>query len=108
MPTNRWSPWLLLYGGKVFGDRGYIAKSPMKRLWWQGLHLPLPDQPLLRAIHHQNSLCQFAKLKSGIGSEQSRHRSPINAFVRILSCLAACSLAPAKVNIGTVAIPNPS
>ena len=30
------------------------------------------------------------------------------AFVRILFCLAACSLAQSKVNIGTVAIPNPS
>ena len=31
------------------------------------------------------------KLKSGMGLEHARHRSPINAFVHILSCLAACS-----------------
>ena len=39
-----------------------------------------------------------------MGLEHSRHRSPPNVLVRILSCPAACSLAQTKVNIGTAAI----
>ena len=31
----------------------------------------------------------FNKLKSGMGLEHTRHRSPINALVHIVSCLAA-------------------
>ncbi len=35
-----------------------------------------------------------------MGLEHNRHRSPVNAFVHTLSCLAACSLAQTRVNIG--------
>jgi len=40
------------------------------------------------------------------GKVFTRHRSPIHALVPILSCLAAYPLAQAKVNIGTITIPN--
>ncbi len=30
----------------------------------------------------------LAKLESGMGVEHSRHRSPLNAFVQVLSCRA--------------------
>ena len=48
----------------------------------------------------------FAKLKSGMGLEHTGHRSPLNGFVPILSCLAAYSLAKPKANVSTVAIPH--
>ncbi|KKZ12202.1 MAG: hypothetical protein TE42_05430 [Candidatus Synechococcus spongiarum SP3] len=51
----------------------------------------------------------FGKLKSTMGLEHSRRRSPVNALVPMLSCLAADTLAEAKVNIassGPVPIPN--
>ncbi len=72
----------------------------MKRLWGRILHLPtgirrtmknhllpLPDKLLLRKGSSINAF--FAMLKSGMGLERSRHRSPINAFVHLLSYLAA-------------------
>ncbi len=37
-----------------------------------------------------------------MGLEHSRPRSPINAFVHLFSCLAVYSLAPIKVNMGTI------
>ena len=103
--------------GKIFGDKGYICQSLMKRLWQRGLHLitsirrnmknylmPLLDKLLLRKRSIIETLLD--KLKSGMGLEHTRHRSPINAFVHILSCLAAYSLAEAKGNMATVAIPD--
>ena len=103
--------------GKVFADKGYISKSPMKRLWQRGLHLitgirrnmkndllPLLDRLLLRKRCIIETL--FDKLKLEMGLEHSRHRSPTNALVHILSCLAAYTLAQPKVRMGTVAIPS--
>ena len=66
--------------------------------------MPLLDKLLLRKRSIIETL--FDKLKSGMGLEHTRHRSPIHAFVHILSCLAAYSLAKAKINMGTVAIPD--
>ena len=42
-----------------------------------------------------------------MGVENSRHRSPVNALVHIVSCLAAYTLAQRKVKIGNIPIPNP-
>ncbi len=39
-----------------------------------------------------------------MGVEHSRHRSPLNVFVHILSCLAIYSLDQHKVNMSTVRI----
>ncbi len=63
---------------------------------------------LLDELPRKRSIIEtlLARLNSGMGWEHSRHRSPLNALVRILSCLAAYSLAQPKVNIGTVHIPN--
>ena len=103
--------------GKVFADKGYLSKALLLRLWRQGLHLitgirrnmknylmPLSDKILLRKRFIIETL--FDKLKSGIGLEHTRHRSPINALVHILSCLAAYVLAQPKVNISKIGIPN--
>ena len=66
--------------------------------------LPLLDRLLLRKRCIIETL--FDKLKLEMGLEHSRHRSPTNALVHILSCLAAYTLAQPKVRMGTVAIPS--
>ncbi len=89
----------------------------MKPLWQWSLHLPtggrhtmknllfpLLDKLLLRKPSSIKTL--LAKLKSRMKLERSRHRSPRNVFIWILSCRVAYSLDQPKVNIGTVVIPN--
>ena len=103
--------------GKIFADKGYLSQALLERLWQRGLHLitsirrnmkndlmPLLDKVLLRKRFMIETL--FDKLKSSMGLEYTRHRSPINALVHILSCLAAYTLAQPKVNIGNIGIPN--
>jgi len=41
----------------------------------------------------------FDKLKSQMGIEHSRHRSPTNAFIHLMSCLTAYSLSKNKPKI---------
>ena len=96
--------------GKVFADKGYLSQALLKRLWQRGLHLvtsirrnmknylmPMLDKLLLRKRFIIETL--FNKLKSGMGLEHTRHRSPMNALVHILSCLAAYTLAQPKLGI---------
>ena len=103
--------------GKVFGDKGYISKEMMHQLWQRGLHLitgirrdmknhlmPLMDKLLLHKRFIIETL--FHKLKSHMGLEHTRHRSPSNALVHIFSCLAAYTLAQPKVNMGPVVMPH--
>ena len=103
--------------GKVFADKGYLSKSLLERLWQRGLHLvtgirrnmknylmPMLDKLLLRKRFIIETL--FDKLKSHMSLEHTRHRSPINALVHILSCLAAYTLAQPKLNIGRIVTPG--
>ncbi len=84
--------------GNLLADKGCISKKPFAKLWKQGLHpitgirrnmknclMPIMDKPLLRSRFIVETL--FGKLKSEMGLEHTRHRSPTNAFVHILSCL---------------------
>ncbi len=102
--------------GKLLADKGYISKKLFTRLWQQGLHLltgirknmknylmPLFDKLLLRKRFIIETL--FDKLKSDMGLEHTRHRSPTNAFVHVLSCLAAYMLGKNKVKMTNVAYP---
>ena len=102
--------------GKLLGDKGYISKELFARLWKQGLQLitgirrnmknylmPLLDKILLRKRFIIETL--FDKLKSDMGLEHSRHRSPTNAFVHILSCLAAYSLGKTKIRMTAISCP---
>ena len=108
--------------GKIFADKGYLSQSLLERLWQRGLHLvngigrnmknhlmPLLEKVLLRKRCIIETL--FEVLKSSMGVEHSRQRSPINALVHalvhILSSLAAYTLAQPKVKIGKVPIPGP-
>lgn len=102
--------------GKLLADKGYISKKLFAELWDQGLHLitgirrnmknylmPIWDKVLLRKRFVVETL--FDKLKSDMGLEHTRHRSPTNAFVHILSCLAAYALGKNKVAMKGVAYP---
>ena len=102
--------------GKLLADKGYISRKLFARLWKKGLHLitgirrnmkdylmPIFDKLLLRNRFVVETL--FDKLKSEMGLEHTRHRSPTNAFVHILSCLAAYVLAKQKVKMNGIAYP---
>lgn len=102
--------------GKLLADKGYISKELFARLWKKGLHLitgirrnmknhlmPIFDKLLLRKRFIVETL--FDKLKSEMGLEHTRHRSPANAFVHILSCLAAYMLGKTKVKMTPIAYP---
>ena len=96
--------------GTLYADKGYLGKELFQTLWRRGLHLitgirrnrknyllPLADKMLLR----QRFLIETVldTLKSEMGLEHSRHRSPVNALVHILSCLAAYAFRPGKPSI---------
>ncbi len=102
--------------GKLLADKGYISKKLFARLWGQGLHLitgirrnmknylmPIMDKLLLRKRFIVETL--FDKLKSEMGLEHTRHRSPTNAFVHILSCLVAYALGKTKIRMTNIAYP---
>src|SRR6202034_2236418 len=84
--------------GKAFAGKGYIGKDLFKKLWQRGLHLitgirrnmkndlmPMADKIMLRKRFIIETVLDT--LKSEMGLEHSRHRSPVNAMVHILSCL---------------------
>ena len=98
--------------GKLYADKGYISKKLFKRLWNNGLQLitgirknmknylmPWIDKILLRKRFIVETV--FDTLKSSMGLEHSRHRSPINAMVHILSCLTAYAYKTNKPKIKT-------
>ncbi len=99
--------------GKLLADKGYISGKLFKSLWRRGLHLitgirrnmknqlmPLFDKLLLRKRFIVETVLDV--LKSSMGLEHTRHRSATNAFVHILSCLAAYMLKPNKPPIKLV------
>jgi IS5 family transposase len=86
--------------GTLLADKGYISKGWFKKLWQKGLHilagirknmknylLPLYNKLLMRKRFIVETV--FGVLKQDMGLEHSRHRSPVNTFVHILSCLIA-------------------
>ena len=102
--------------GKLLADKGYISKKLFANLWKQGLQLitgirrnmknylmPILDKFLLRKRFVVETL--FDKLKSEMGLEHTRHRSPTNAFVHILSCLVAYVLGKTKIRMKDSAYP---
>lgn len=98
--------------GKLFADKGYISKALFEQLWRDGLQLitgirktmqnyllPWLDKILLRRRFLIETV--FDTLKSSQGLEHTRHRSPINAFVHVLSCLIAYSFRTTKPKLTT-------
>jgi hypothetical protein len=59
--------------------------------------MPLVDKIMLRKRFIIETMHDI--LKSGMGHEHSRHRSPVNAMVHVLSCLVAYGFRPGKPSI---------
>ena len=102
--------------GKLLGDRAYVSQSLFEQLMQQGLHLVikvqsnlkiklmlLSDKLLLRkraiieTIHDQ--------LKNISQIEHSRHRSPINFLVNLVSGLIAYTHQPKKPSLDLTQFP---
>ena len=96
--------------GKLYADKGYVGHALFTTLWQRGLHLitgirrnmknylmPLADKIMLRKRFLIETVLDT--LKSEMGLEHSRHRSPVNAMVHVLSCLVAYAFRPGKPSI---------
>ena len=96
--------------GFLFGDKGYISKDLFIELYNRGLKLvtgiksnmknilmQLHDKIMLR----KRSLVEtvFDYLKNKFSIEHTRHRSPTNAFIHIISTLIHYQLKPTKPSI---------
>lgn len=96
--------------GKLFGDKGYVSASLGEKLLKRGLHLFttiksnmkqklifLRDKLLLR----KRSLIETVndQLKNISQIEHTRHRSPQNFLINLLSGLAAYTLQPKKPSL---------
>ena len=99
--------------GKLYADKGYISHELFKTLWQRGLHLitgirrnmrnylmPMADKIMLRKRFIIETVLDT--LKSEMGLEHSRHRSPVNAMVHVLSCLVAYAFRTRKPSISRV------
>jgi hypothetical protein len=62
--------------------------------------LPIADKMMLRKRFLIETVLDT--LKSEMGLEHSRHRSPANALVHILSCLTAYAFRPGKPSIPVI------
>ncbi|WP_428485301.1 IS982 family transposase [Rhodopila sp.] len=96
--------------GKLYADKGYIGHELFKTLWQRGLHLitgirrnmknylmPMADKIMLRKRFVIETVLGI--LKSDMRLEHSRHRSPVNAMIHVLSCLVAYAFRPGKPSI---------
>ena len=104
-------PWLMQkVFGKVFGDKGYISSDLFDQLMQQGVQLitkiksnmknklmPLIDKLMLRKRGIIETIIDQLKNISQI--EHSRHRSPTNFLVNLLSGLIAYTLRPKKPSL---------
>lgn len=93
--------------GKLFGDRGYISQELFAQLWEQGIHLitgirknmknkllPLMDKVMLRGRSIIETIND--QLKNIQQIEHTRHRSPTNFGVNLVSGLVVYQLQPKK------------
>ncbi len=95
---------------KLFGDKGYISQKLFEKLMSKGVQVitnlksnmknkfvPLFDKLLLRKRYIVETA--FGILKEEFHFEHSRHRSPKNFVVNLLSALTAYCLRPRKPSI---------
>lgn len=93
--------------GKLFADKGYISQKLFEKLWADGVHLvtgirknmknrlmDVCDKLLLRKRSIIETVNDF--LKNICQIEHTRHRSPVNFMVNLLSALVAYSFLPKK------------
>jgi hypothetical protein len=94
----------------IYADKGYIKQSLFIELYERGLKMvhgikknlanklmDLKDKIMLRKRNLIETV--FGYLKNTFNLEHTRHRSPINAFVNMLSALVAYSLKKTKPTI---------
>jgi hypothetical protein len=96
--------------GKLFGDRGYISKTLFRDLFERGLQLitrlkkKMKNQLMEtqdKFMLHKRGIIESvnAILKETCQIEHSRHRSPINFVVNLISGLVAYCFLPKKPSI---------
>jgi hypothetical protein len=101
--------------GRLFGDKGYLSKTLFTQLFQKGITLvtkvkknmknkllPLSDKLLLRKRAVIESVNDF--LKNICQIEHSRHRSPKNFLVNLLSGLIAYSRLPKKPSLHSLSL----
>lgn len=96
--------------GKLFADKGYIDQKLFDKLFSRGLQLvtgirknmknrlmPLWDKLMLK----KRSLIESVnnQIKNVFQVEHTRHRSPFNGFINILSALVAFAIYPNKPSL---------
>ena len=102
--------------GRILADKGDIPKRLFGLLWSRGLKLITGIRRNMR--NHLMSLINklllkgrfiieilFDRLESYMALEHTRHRSPVNAIVHILSCLVACKLGKTRIKMSNLACP---
>src|SRR3569832_609064 len=96
--------------GKLYADKGYIGRELFHKLWQRNQHHNTNNQHNKRNKQkpqtdkdkqHKRFVIETVldTLKSEMGLEHSRHRSPVNAIVHVLSCLVAYAFRPGKPSI---------
>lgn len=105
--------------GLLFGDKGYISKELFLKLYKRGLKLVTglkkSMKNILQPLHEKILLCKrslietvFDYLKNKLMLEHSRHRSPVNMILHVLSTLIVYQLKPSKPSISyDFFLPNP-
>jgi len=104
--------------GKLFGDKGYLSHKLFEALFVDGIHLitkirsnmknslmTLSDKIFLRKRAIIESVTD--ELKNICQIEHSRHRSPINFIVNLISGLIAYSFLPKKPSIHYEIVDSP-
>jgi hypothetical protein len=105
--------------GLLFGDKGYICKELFLKLYRRGLRLVTGIKKNMKNILmdwnekiflRKRSLIEtvFDYLKNKFQLEHTRHRSPFNMLVHLVSTLITYQLKPSKPSISyNIFIPNP-
>ena len=105
--------------GLLFGDKGYISKELFLKLYKRGLKLVTglkkTMKNILQPLHEKILLCKrslietvFDYLKNKLMLEHSRHRSPLNMMLHVISTLIVYQLKPSKPSIShDFFLPNP-
>ncbi len=105
--------------GLLFGDKGYIANELFLKLYRRGLKLVTGIKKTMKnmlmdwnekVLLRKRSLIEtvFDYLKNKLQLEHTRHRSPFNMFVHLVSTLITYQLKPTKPSISyDIFLPNP-
>jgi len=94
--------------GMIFGDKGYVSKAKTEALFKQELKLITSLKKNMKKIfrtkqekdllRHRGIIeTLFDHLKNSIMLWHTRHRSPVNAFTHLISCLAAWVIDPISI-----------